>query len=66
MQERIYVVEERIDDGSKWLVQASSQAQALRHICEGLYEVRVVKTVEMAELIKNGVQIESATEKAAE
>ena len=56
--ERVYVIE-NTSSGSKRLVQAKSQAAALKHVVENTFEVRVVNTVEMGELIgKYKVQLE--------
>ena len=59
-QERVYVVENK-GTGSKRLVQAKSQAAALNHVVDDVFDVRTVSTVEMGELLgKYKVQLEFA------
>lgn len=59
-QERVYVVENK-GTGSKRLVQAKSQAAALNHVVDDVFDVRTVSTVEMGELLgKFRVQLEFA------
>ncbi len=65
MSTRIYVVK-HIDTGEQFLVEAGNPASAVRHIARQTFEVAVVKTVEMAKLIKSGVEPQKAGENAAE
>ena len=57
-EQRIY----KVTNGDKsYLVQASSQAQALRHIAGKHYTVDVAKAIDVAQLMSKGAQIEVAT-----
>ena len=57
-EQRIY----KVTNGDKsYLVQASSQAQALRHIAGKHYTVDVAKAVDVAQLMGKGVQVETAS-----
>ena len=58
MQTRIYEV--RDASGAPFLVKASSQAQALRHIAGRHYKVSVAKATDVAELMMSGVKVEDA------
>lgn len=58
MQTRIYVVMN--DAGDPFLVKASSQAQALRHIAGRYYSVRIAKTTEVVDLMSKGTKVEDA------
>ena len=56
-EQRIY----KVTNGEKaYLVQASSQAQALRHIAGKHYTVEVAKAIDVANLMSKGAQIEAA------
>ena len=56
-EQRIY----KVTNGDKsYLVQASSQAQALRHIAGKHYTVDVAKAIDVAQLMSKGAQIEVA------
>lgn len=57
-EQRIYKV---INADKSYLVQAISQAQALRHIAGKQYTVEVAKAVDVAQLMGKGVQLEVAT-----
>ena len=58
-EQRIY----KVTNGDKsYLVQASSQAQALRHIAGKHYTVDVAKAIDVAQLMSKGAQIEIATQ----
>lgn len=58
-EQRIY----KVTNGDKsYLVQASSQAQALRHIAGKHYTVDVAKAIDVAQLMSKGAQIEVATQ----
>lgn len=57
-EQRIY----KVTSGDKaYLVQAISQAQALRHIAGKQYIVEVAKTIDVAQLMGKGVQVETAS-----
>ena len=58
MQTRIYEV--RDASGAPFLVKASSQAQALRHIAGRYYSVRIAKTTEVVDLMSKGTKVEDA------
>lgn len=58
MQNRIYVVMN--DSGDPFLVRATSQAQALRHIAGRHYSVRIAKTTEIVDLMSKGTKVEDA------
>jgi hypothetical protein len=44
-----------------YLVQATSQAQALRHVAGRLYSVEIAKPLDVAHLMSSGVTLEVAT-----
>lgn len=54
-EQRIYKV---AGNGKSHLVQASSQAQALRHVAGKLYKVEVAKAIDVAQLMTKGVFVE--------
>jgi hypothetical protein len=54
---RIYIVTNK---GQKQLVQAASQAQALRHVASKEYLVEIAKAVDVAQIMSNGAKIEIA------
>jgi hypothetical protein len=57
-EQRIY----KVTNGDKaYLVQAVSQAQALRHVAGRLYSVEVAKAIDVAQLMSAGVQLETAS-----
>jgi hypothetical protein len=57
-EQRIY----KVTNGEKsYLVQAVSQAQALRHIAGRLYSVEAAKAIDVAHLMSSGVQLETAS-----
>ena len=57
-EQRIY----KVTNGDKtFLVQAASQAQALRHVAGRLYSVEVAKAIDVAQLMSSGVQLEAAS-----
>ena len=57
-EQRIYKV---INADKSYLVQAISQAQALRHIAGKQYTVEVAKAVDVAQLMGKGAQVETAS-----
>jgi hypothetical protein len=57
-ENRIYVV---TNGGATHLVQAASQAQAIRHIAGKTFDVRIAKTLDVAQLMSKGVLLEVAT-----
>lgn len=57
-EQRIY----KITSADKaYLVQAVSQAQALRHIAGRQFTIEVAKAVDVAQLMSKGVQVETAS-----
>jgi hypothetical protein len=56
-EQRIYVV---TNGGTQHLVQAASQAQAIRHIAGKTFDVRIAKTLDVAQLMSNGLALEVA------
>ena len=57
-EQRIY----KITSADKaYLVQAVSQAQALRHIAGRQFTVEVAKAVDVAQLMGKGIQVETAS-----
>lgn len=56
-EQRIY----KVTNGDKaYLVQAVSQAQALRHVAGRVYAVEVAKAIDVAHLMSSGTQLETA------
>lgn len=64
MQTRIYKISN--EAGEKFLVKASSQAQALRHIAGRHYNVSIAKASDVADMMSDGVKVETAKEGDAE
>ena len=58
VDQRIYKV---TNGDTTYLVQATSQAQALRHVAGRLYSVEVAKAMDVAHLMSDGVKLETAT-----
>lgn len=56
-EQRIYKV---TNGENAYLVQASSQAQALRHVAGKHYSVEVAKAVDVAQLMGKGAKVEAA------
>ena len=56
-EQRIYKVSSLLKEH---LVQATSQAQALRHIAGKYYTVEVAKAIDVAQMMGKGAQIEVA------
>ena len=54
-EQRIYIV---TGNSQSHLVQASSQAQALRHVAGKLYQVEVAKAIDVAQLMGKGATVE--------
>jgi hypothetical protein len=54
-EQRIYKV---TGNGQVYLVQASSQAQALRHIAGKLYQIDVAKAIDVAVMMGKGATVE--------
>ena len=57
-EQRIYKV---TNGGNSHLVQAISQAQALRHVAGKTFNVEVAKAIDVAHLMSKGAQIEVAS-----
>lgn len=58
VDQRIYKV---TNGDNTYLVQAASQAQALRHVAGRLYSVEVAKAMDVAHLMSDGIKLETAT-----
>jgi hypothetical protein len=58
----VYLVTDRSE--ATRLVQATSQAQALRHVAAGAYTVRAAGALDVVELVRKGVQPEIAGDRA--
>ena len=57
-EQRIY----KVTNGDKtYLVQAVSQAQALRHVAGRTFAVEVAKAIDVAQLMGKGAQVETAS-----
>jgi ribosome biogenesis SPOUT family RNA methylase Rps3 len=59
-QKRIYVVGNGTD--KRWLINAVSPAQAVRHVVKAQYTVAPATTYEVADLVVKGVELEEAKE----
>ncbi|HUW61642.1 MAG TPA: hypothetical protein VMZ06_11595 [Candidatus Bathyarchaeia archaeon] len=46
--------------GEQYLVEATSSAQALRHVTTGMFTVAVASTKDVAGMMANGVKVETA------
>ena len=57
-EQRIYKV---TSNGATHLVQAVSQAQALRHVAGKTFSVEVAKAIDVATLMGKGVAVETAS-----
>ena len=57
-EQRIYKV---TSNDKAYLVQAISQAQALRHIAGRMYQVEVAKPIDVATLMNSGIKLEVAS-----
>ena len=57
-EQRIYKI---TNSDKAYLVQAVSQAQALRHVAGKQYTVEVAKAVDVAQLMGKGAQVETAS-----
>lgn len=63
MNTRIYLVSQ--DVGNKYLVDAATPAQALRHVAAGMFDVKVATPHDVARLVADGVKVETAGEQEA-
>lgn len=59
MNTRIYIVTQ---GETKKLIEASSQAQALRHVAKDTFTVKVATTTEVAEILTAGGVLEKSAE----
>jgi hypothetical protein len=57
-EQRIYKV---VSNDKAYLVQAISQAQALRHIAGRMYQVEAARPIDVATLMSNGIKLEVAS-----
>lgn len=55
---RIYKVDQ--DTGDKYLIEAATPAQALRHVTAGMFKVSPASAKDVAALMDQGVKVESA------
>jgi hypothetical protein len=68
MSTRIYVVKTKTGAAtteSHRLVEATTSAQALRHVAGTIYQVDIAKAKQVAELVKLGTPVEDAQAEAA-
>lgn len=56
---RIYLVSEQ-NDGGRYLVRATSQASAIRHVTADLFKAEVAKQEELVSLVAEGFRVEDA------
>jgi hypothetical protein len=63
--QRIYIVRDKAN-GIPRLVQATSQAQAMRHVAEDRLSVEVASAMDVARYMGSGIKFEHAGEKPAE
>jgi hypothetical protein len=63
MSKRVYIIEPQgvIEIGDNRLVVASSQGEALRIVTQNTFACRVATTLEVAEMIGAGKQLEKST-----
>ncbi len=57
---RIYSVKDKT--GEEHLVEATSQAQAIRHVARGMFQIEVATAKEVATAMKAGAVVEDATQ----
>lgn len=64
MQTRIYVIDQKgtSAENGRRLVEATSQAQAIRHCAQNVYTAKAARPTDVAALMTSGIQIEKATE----
>ena len=61
MSTRIYAVRNKdVFNVGVRLVEAATQAQALRHVAQNDYSIDIPNTKEVAELVSSGVRVESS------
>ncbi len=65
MTQRIYSVS-NTTNGSTRLVLAINPAQALRHVAQNQFDVKVASAIDVAKLVAGGVAVEQIKEAAAE
>lgn len=65
MSKRIYLIGHKAS-GTSRLVVAGSQAQGLGHVARNEYTVCVATPMQVAELVKAGVEVEDASAEPAE
>lgn len=59
MSTRIYLVTD-VETNKHRLIRAGNQAQAMRHVANALFDVKVATATQVAELIIGGVTLEHA------
>lgn len=65
MNKRIYIVTHK-QLGTRRMVLAGSQAQAIRHMADSAYAVEVASALDVANHMKAGIQVEESGERQAE
>ncbi len=63
MTTRLYIVSQ--DTGDKYLVDAATPAQALRHVTTGMFYVKPATPKDVARLVADGVKVQSADAREA-
>ena len=64
MSTRLYIVSQ--DTGQKFIVDAATPAQALRHVTAFMFDVKAASTKDVARLVADGVAVETAGEATTE
>lgn len=65
MKKRVYVVQNTSDEGAApRLVRATSKSAALRHVTEGVFDVRSAKPADFESAMSAGTRVEEAAETA--
>lgn len=60
----IYLVAQ--DNGDKYLVEASSRAQAIRHVARNMFDAKPATPRDVARLMGDGLTVESAKQQEAD
>lgn len=56
MPNRIYIISDKTD-GTKLMVEASTQSEALRAVAQSLFDVRPASALEAVQLAHSGVEV---------
>lgn len=62
---RVYCVTGANGESQPRLIKASTAAQALRHVAQGLFNVQAAGSVAVADLMQQGVKVEDVTAEVA-